>query len=825
MPTHDAWWTENRPGGAEDPRNLMSFPVDGKIYKSTRKVLPWSLTGAADPNRANLPSAHIERWFKYAKVKNPADLHEPDDRFLVKCLGIGEYMDDALEMLIEQGCFEIQGDDGEWEIYVYDELDELNEEADTVVKRMPDAPEFLVTEHSWEWLHNFDDTAGEQGHKWLYSLSLGALTKHTGTLELYVDLMLIVGPRSTKTVRTQTDSTFYNMVAAGTGGQVIAGVKKYYYPGDAGAVPMEVSYLAMQLPQFLFSTRYPLPYRVEHTNLEDYARDAVWRACWKTATRQEWTVFAQDKIRFALRNRLPTMGDIYHDFKGEAPALVDSVQGLGDAVLKGENAKYPLRNIEEIESALALDYGEMITGMRNDGESSEVILAKVLDMLKVAHPKSKVGEGTDEPVRGPKPGQVARALADKEYARVEGAGLAILKNPMATVKEKLAVIRNAFEAQTVLPKAVLFAAKGHRMAVYIGQDGADYLALLHDDRRLLAQFFGQSLAYDEEEGMVPTDLETFMLDETELEHLLNLQWAKMDPFNNCVLKLRGALGNAHFPKYQTASVYHDADTIEHVTNSHGKLFSAVGYPDKVAEEEGWSYSQFMTQIKRLQRHGTSLATEEQARCWSTIDSFIERGYTAAAKQFDHVVYGGCPSGKTLRAWVTSEEPLVIEMRKMMGQLKEFLTFKRNMGGLFVTKTVAATLPNHSVASGSGVVKTGGGANQQRRSKKERAAERSAARKQAKGKDKAADATPSASGGGGGDGGKRPTQPKTLGSMVDEKRIFMYADGNFSLGERTPAAAPPRFTPPRARATARHQAEPARQPSQGHCTLPSLGTRA
>ena len=132
------------------------------------------------------------------------------------------------------------------DIRLYDELDELNEEADTVVKRMPDAPEFLVTEHSWEWLHNFDDTAGEQGHKWLYSLSLGALTKHTGTLELYVDLMLIVGPRSTKTVRTQTDSTFYNMVAAGTGGQLMAGVKKYYYPGDAGAVPMEASYLAMQ---------------------------------------------------------------------------------------------------------------------------------------------------------------------------------------------------------------------------------------------------------------------------------------------------------------------------------------------------------------------------------------------------------------------------------------------------------------------------------------------------------------------------------------------------------------------------------------------------
>ena len=33
--THDAWWTENRPGGVADPRNMISLPVDGKIYKLT----------------------------------------------------------------------------------------------------------------------------------------------------------------------------------------------------------------------------------------------------------------------------------------------------------------------------------------------------------------------------------------------------------------------------------------------------------------------------------------------------------------------------------------------------------------------------------------------------------------------------------------------------------------------------------------------------------------------------------------------------------------------------------------------------------------------
>lgn len=789
--THDAWWTENRPGGKADPRNLMSFPVDGKAYKSTRKVWPWELSGDEDPNRANVPSACIERWFRDAKVKNSAGMHETDDRFLVKCLGIDEYLGAALDLLIEEGIFEDEDEHGDMQIYEYTKLDELNEEAYKIVLRMPDAPEFLVDENSWEWLQNFDDTPAEQGHKWLNGVKLGELTTVTHTLELYVDLMLMVGPRSTKEVRIQTDSTFYTMVSAGSGGQLIAGIKKYYYPGDSGAVPMEAGYLAKQLPRFLYATRYPWPYRVERTRWEDYARDAIWRAHWQTATRQEWTVFVQDKIHFALDHRLPTLSQIYHDYKGDAAQLVESVQRLGDAVLKGETAKYPLRHIEEMENSLALDFGEMVEGMYNDGETTEVIHTKVMDMLKVAQPKAKEAEASEDHVRGPKPGQVAKALADKDYARVEGPGLITLKDPAATVKEKLAVIRNAFEAGTVLPKAVLFATKGKRMAVYVGQDGADYLALLHDVRRLLAQFFGQTLAYDEEEGMVPQDLETFMLDEIELEHLLNLQWAKMDPFNNCVLKLRGAQGNAHFPKYKTAAVYHDADTIDHVTTAHGNLFSGIGYPDKVKEEEGWSYTQFMAQIKRLQRHGTSLPADEQARCWATIDSFVERAYTAAAKHFDYTVYGACPSGKCLRAWVTAEEPLVIEMRKMMAQLKEVLTFKRNMGGLFTTQTVAATLPNHSLAgsSSSGGL-GGGGVTKVKKARGERRAEEKA---KAEAKAKAAAAGKGAGGGGGNPspggkgaaGGKKPLEPQTkgLGEAVESKRILMYADGNFSIGAR------------------------------------------
>ena len=113
--THDAWWTENRPGGVADPRNLISFPVDGKtyMYKSTHKVLPWEQSGAVDPNRASVPSSFVERWFKHAKVKDSAHLVGPDDRFLSKCLGIDEYLGDALDLLIEEAIFEVEDDNGD----------------------------------------------------------------------------------------------------------------------------------------------------------------------------------------------------------------------------------------------------------------------------------------------------------------------------------------------------------------------------------------------------------------------------------------------------------------------------------------------------------------------------------------------------------------------------------------------------------------------------------------------------------------------------------------------------------------------------------------
>ena len=49
------------------------------------------------------------------------------------------------------------------------------------------------------------------------------------------------------------------------------------------------------------------------------------------------------------------------------------------------------------------------------------------------------------------------------------------------------MIGTCLTAKTVMPHTVLFATKGTRIAVYIGQTGTDFLALLHSKRHLMAR--------------------------------------------------------------------------------------------------------------------------------------------------------------------------------------------------------------------------------------------------------------------------------------------------------------------------------------------------
>ena len=102
MTTHGFEWDEDR-GGPRHPLNKISAPAAGKFCKATAKVLPWEKAGAHDNgnDRAVVPSIYIERLFRRATVPDPES--QAGHRILTKCLGLPEYLDAAVDLLIQEG--------------------------------------------------------------------------------------------------------------------------------------------------------------------------------------------------------------------------------------------------------------------------------------------------------------------------------------------------------------------------------------------------------------------------------------------------------------------------------------------------------------------------------------------------------------------------------------------------------------------------------------------------------------------------------------------------------------------------------------------------
>ena len=67
---HDMNWNEDR-GGPRDPKNLLSFPSDGRFCRATAEALLWEDAGAHSPDRRVIPSVYVERLFKNCKVTAP----------------------------------------------------------------------------------------------------------------------------------------------------------------------------------------------------------------------------------------------------------------------------------------------------------------------------------------------------------------------------------------------------------------------------------------------------------------------------------------------------------------------------------------------------------------------------------------------------------------------------------------------------------------------------------------------------------------------------------------------------------------------------------
>ena len=106
MSTHDMTYDEDQ-GGPRHPNNYLSFPKDGAVYQATAVALPWSPGASTGAPRMKVPSVFIEGLFRFAPTDEPSRMEDPKAgpepwTLLTHCLGVDEYMDDALELLITE---------------------------------------------------------------------------------------------------------------------------------------------------------------------------------------------------------------------------------------------------------------------------------------------------------------------------------------------------------------------------------------------------------------------------------------------------------------------------------------------------------------------------------------------------------------------------------------------------------------------------------------------------------------------------------------------------------------------------------------------------
>lgn len=232
----------------------------------------------------------------------------------------------------------------------------------------------------------------------------------------------MLGCRSTEASRIEAGGTFFTLVGGDGGGQLAQAIKTYYYPSQASQ-PMATLFLVKRLVDFLIDTQWPEVYAQRFASLEEYAFDLPRRAEWKTATRQGWAALVQTKLANAIRMHLPTLEMIFRDYFDEPAKLVREVQALGDMVLSGDGAtKLPFWHIEDIEKSLTQHFHGMVVSERDEGHDTGVIVEKLANRLKASKLNEKAGgEGRieDEDMKGPKPGQMTRALAAQEYTRLE----------------------------------------------------------------------------------------------------------------------------------------------------------------------------------------------------------------------------------------------------------------------------------------------------------------------------------------------------------------------------------------------------------------------
>ena len=188
----DLEWDEDR-GGSRNARAYVSTPADGKFYEATKNALEWTDAGGHDTDRKRVAVAEIEMIMRKSRVEDPESLVEHN--FQEKGLALDEFLRPALQLLVTEGFITREDDEGDENVYVYEDRHEMMLKADELVEQLGDHDELTVKKESFDWYEGHEDTIDAPELRWFASLNLKQLTEVTGTLEIYSELVLLTGPR------------------------------------------------------------------------------------------------------------------------------------------------------------------------------------------------------------------------------------------------------------------------------------------------------------------------------------------------------------------------------------------------------------------------------------------------------------------------------------------------------------------------------------------------------------------------------------------------------------------------------------------------------
>ena len=470
----DVLYDEQR-GNPPAPECLVSWAIAEEFYQRTAHVLEWAMPADGDATYRVLPIVRMEAVLKVCKVESP--LARPIGGMMEKVLHLFDFIEPAFAQLVAKGWLE----DEDGNAVAFASREEINESAWSLIKAEPDNPAWVAGPDSFD---DLEPLGAAPTVAWT-NVEIGQLVEKEGTLETYVDLSRILHARDVAANRTRA-GRITHITANNTNGLLLHAVANYVTPGYT-VLPHE-AYLAARLDEFLTATRWPEIFYFEYDTLAAYAYELPARARVMQATRKEWNAMLSPFLLKALGRA--TVVQKLVSTHGPAIALITrEIDRLGDALIAGmDSSKSPMLALKEINELLIDErYDGLIDREIAFGKDSAKVVQAIVELAKSGEQPQKETEATsgvgDELVL-PKRGQVRKAITDSSMTTLSNAWETTVVQPIVPRVTMLAMLDQCFAAESVLPKAVLIASPGSKLAPIL--DMSPFLAALHDQRQHLA---------------------------------------------------------------------------------------------------------------------------------------------------------------------------------------------------------------------------------------------------------------------------------------------------------------------------------------------------